>query len=272
MKRVLFPLLSLGIFFGCNTEKALEPTTEIGLFTPFSIKPDYVKGMVKHLDFRSYWVTEQDGEFIMGTRMTLNDRDSIGWSYDFIAYYDSLGLAKKVRYLNDDEETYSQWDIQVEDGNYSKATISRNDIALSNWMYLYDEVGHNLRVEFYQPNSDKLLGRYECKLDDQGRWISIQLYNSEGEIDHSGSFEYNEAGHMDFYETENADGDVRSWMKYTYDENGLSLTNEGMESDSTMIDQEFRYTEFDEKGNWLKVLVYNHGELQRMDMRSIEFY
>ena len=77
---------------------------------------------------------------------------------------------------------------------------------------------------------------------------------------------------MIYSNTKNVDGEVISWMKYTYDENGLALSNEGMKSDSTMIDQEFRYTDFDEKGNWSKVLVYENGELQRMDVRSIEFY
>ena len=272
MKRVLLPLLCLGILFGCSTEKVQEPTTEIGLFTPFALKPDYVKGMVKKLEYRSYWITEQDGEFIMGPPVTLKERDSIGWSYDFIAYYDSLGLVTKTRYLNDDEETHSQLNVQVEDGRYSTATFIWNGIDRSKWIYLYNDAGHINRMEIYHPISDTLLYSGDFKTDDEGRWISAKQCNYKGEIHHTGTFEYNEDGLMIFSETKNADGVVRSWMKYTYDENGLALTNEGMESDSTMIDQEFRYTEFDEKGNWIKVLVYDNGELHRMDVRSIEFY
>mgnify|MGYP003566076848 CR=1 FL=1 len=76
-------------------EKLAEPTTKVGWFTPYVFTPEFMKGQVKSFEQRAYWATEEDGNYIQGALMTLKERDSIGWSDDLKAYFDSSGLSMK---------------------------------------------------------------------------------------------------------------------------------------------------------------------------------
>jgi hypothetical protein len=272
MKKILLPLFCMAVLFGCTTEKACEHVTEVGWFTPFTLSPEFVKGMAKSVAINSFWVTEQDGEYVQGAAMTVKERDSIGWSDDFIAHFDSLGLAKKVKYLDDNGEVYGYWTVHSKDGKYMKAKWVKGDSATVYAKYSYDEAGHISGMERYRAHADTLLNSIELKTNEKGLWISGQWYNYKGEAGNVMSMEYNEKGRVIARDSKNPDGEVISWYKHTYDENGNEIKFEGMQSDSTMLDMQMKYLEFDEKGNWTKVVLYENGEPVGMDVRTIKFY
>lgn len=272
MKRILLPVFCLAVLFGCTTEKTVEPVTEIGWFTPYTLAPDFITGQVKNLALTSFFVTEEEGEYVQGAHMTLKDRDSIGWSDDFIAYFDSMGLVTHSESLDDDGQVYGSWKVHSEDGKYMKAKWIKGDTARTYYKYSYDEMGNIVKGEFYRAGVDTLISYCDFTVDENGRWITAQWFTSTGEKDDLMSMEYNEDGRVIARDTKNPEGDTLTWWKYTLDENGLETGMEGMGRDSTMYTYEMKYLEFDEKGNWLKMVAYENGELVGMDVRTIEYY
>ena len=272
MKRILLSVLCMAALFGCTTEKACDVVTEVGWFTPYTLSPDFITGQAQSVALKTFWVTEQDGEYIQGAPITIKERDSIGWTDDFVAYFDSLGLVTKAKYLDDDGEVYGYWKVHSEDGKYMKAKWIKGDSAKVIFKYSYDDMGHIAKMERYRAYADTLINSADLKTNEQGLWISAQWSNYMGEAGNSMSMEYNEDGRVIARDTKDAEGNVRVWSKHTYDEDGLEIAFEGMDWDSTMYDIKMKYLEFDEKGNWLKVVVYENGELVGMDVRTIEFY
>ncbi|MFC2081496.1 hypothetical protein ACFLR8_04730 [Bacteroidota bacterium] len=271
MKRLLLPIICMAVLFGCSTEKAPEPTTELGWFTPYTLMPEILKGQVNSLEQKTYWVTEQDGEYVQGALITRKERDSLNWSWDFIAYFDSLGLAKKVKFLDDEGEITGHWKINTEDGKFSRAEWFEGDSAKTYWKIFYDDAGHLLKEERYRSYVDTFMNQYEFKTDEQGQWILAQFVKNNGEAGNTRTSEYNEAGQVVARETINPEGNVIGWMKHTYDEKGLQASYDGMGSDSIMYSGEMKYIDFDESGNWLKVVYYEKGELNGMEVRTIEY-
>lgn len=272
MKRLILPIFFMAVILGCMTEKVPEPVTEVGWFTPYVWSPEFISGQVKSLEQRAYWATEQDGKYIQGGLIIKKERDSIGWSDDFIAYFDSLGLAKKVKFLGDDGEAYGYWEVHAEDGKYMKAKWIVGDSARNYFVYSHNDAGHVSKFERYSAYVDTLISKGDMKTNEKGQWTWSQMYNYKGEPENSLTFEYNEAGLVTSAELKNSEGNVISWAKYTYDEKGLDIAGEGMSSDSTMYKYEAEYTDFDEKDNWLKMITFEYGKLVGMDVRTIEYY
>jgi major membrane immunogen (membrane-anchored lipoprotein) len=272
MERSILPILCLAVLFGCQTEKAPEPTTVVGWFTPYYLAPEMINGQVKSLEQRAYWATEQNGEYIQGALITLQERDSIGWSDDFMVRFDTSGLALKVEYLDDDGTAYGYWKVDTRDGKYRKAEWIKGDTSMYYSEYIHDDAGQLVKMKQYRSSVDTLLGSADLEMDEQGNWIGTQWYEHNGKAGNSYRLVYNESGLVTSWESRDPEGNVRAWAEYTYDEDGRAVAGEGMGPDSTEYSYTAKYTDFDEKGNWEKMISFEDGELVGMDVRTIAYY
>ena len=272
MKRLILPILCMTVMIGCTTEKVAEPTTLLYWFTPYVFSPEYITGQVKSIEQRAYWATEQDGEYIQGALITEKERDSIGWSDDFIVYFDSLGLTKKVEYLDPEGGILGYWKIHYEEENLMKSMWIQGDSSWAYWKYFYDEAGHLSSAERYRNEVDTLLNGFNYKTNENGLFTWAERFSSSAETGNSFSFEFNDAGLVTARESKTPEGEVRNWMKNTYDEKGFMIKMEGMGTDSTMLSVDMIYTDIDEKGNWLKMVSLEEGKVVGIDVRTIVYY
>jgi hypothetical protein len=226
---------------GCTVQKSPETKTEIGFGTPYLWSPEYINGMVKSVEQRAYWATEKDGEYIRGDLITLKERDSIGWSHDFIVHFDSSGLAGKVEYLDDEGQAYGYWEINIEDGKYVKAVWEEGDSSSDYWIYSYNDAGHMVKGERFRIGVDTLLNGANIETNENGHLTKVQWFDSKGEAGNTVTLEYNDMDLVTYRETRNNEGNVISWSRGVYDENGLATSGEAMLRDSTMLTVEVKY-------------------------------
>ena len=272
MKRLILPIFCISILIGCTVQKKPEAKTELSYFTPYGFAPEILNGQVKSVEQRAYWATEQDGEYLQDALITRKERDSIGWSNDFIVYFDSLGMTNKVEYLDDDGKAYGYWEIQCSGEKLTGAQWIEGDSSSSCWKYAYDDSGNLTKAERFRLEADTLLNGGNVTSIKEWQWTSVQWYNSKGEPGNTMTREFNEMELVTHMETKDPEGKVISWFKYTYDDEGLAIAMEGMSSDSTSYDVEIKYTDFDEIGNWLKMISDEDGKLVGMDVRTIKYY
>ena len=272
MKKLMLFLVAAFLMSACTTEQIPEAKTSLDLFTPSWTNPEVLNGSVKSLSQIAYWVTEEDGEYITGGRMTQKERDSLGWSDDYIAHFDSMGLIKKCEYLGDNEEVYGYWAAKVENMQYSKAKWVFNDTVRNYAVLSYDDMGKIKKMERYRAEVDTLLNSYVFKRNEMAQWIAGQWFSYDGNKGTSHKIEYNEMGRIKRREAYNAEGVNTAWFEYSYDENGFQNQFTGMMSDSTMIDAKMKVIETDEMGNWTKLVSWDNGELVGIDIRTIEYY
>jgi major membrane immunogen (membrane-anchored lipoprotein) len=273
MKKLFLFLISVAIVFGCTTEKPEGPTTKVGRFTPYWLSPEVMKGQVESVEQRAYWATEEEGKIIQGALIGSKERDSINWSDDFIVKFDSLGLPVKVKFLNGEGEVYGYFKIHSEEGRYvkSKWVNAKTDSVDSYSKHMYDDAGNMIKVEQYRAYVDTLINTFDAEHDERGRWTGGQWTQHDGEPGNTLSIVYNEAGLVTSWENTNPEGEVAS-AKMTYDENGWVILMEITERDGETTVVEEKYTEVDEKGNWLQMVSYEEGKIVGMDVRTIKYY
>ncbi|MFC2113674.1 hypothetical protein ACFLTA_10435, partial [Bacteroidota bacterium] len=213
MKRLFLLTALLAFLFACTTEPATEPITKAHLFTNNTWAPEFLKGQVKSYEFRAYWVTEENGEYIQGAAITQKERDSIGWADDCIVYFDENGMAKKTKNLGDDDVVLSYMKTHIENGVYVKAEFFENDTLSSLWKISHDDAGHILKMEQRRMPEDTLVNTYNFIYDEKGNWISGYWTDYLGEKGWSNTFELNEAGLVLFNENTNPKDEKASWNK-----------------------------------------------------------
>jgi hypothetical protein len=272
MKKLILPIFCMTIIIGCTTQEKPPAKTELSYGTPYNFVPDFLKGKVKSVEQKAYWATEQDGKYVQGDLITRKERDSIGWSYDFIVTFDSLGLTEKVDYLDDDGNVTGHWIFKSDDGHLTGGQWFEGDSSSSYWRFTYDDDGNLSKSEHFRLGADTLLGWGDRVTGKGLNWTSITWSNAKGEPVNSRTREFNDMGLVTSLKTTDPEGKTIAWFDYTYDGEGNAITMKGMTPDSTMINAEMKYTEVDDTGNWLKMVSFEDGKLVGMDVRTITYY
>jgi hypothetical protein len=271
MKRLILTLFCIAILAGCTMQKKPEAKTELSFGTPYNFSPEFLNGHVKSVVEKAYWASEQDGEYIQGNHITQKERDSLGYSDDFIVYFDSLGTTQKVEYLDDEGIAYGYWELKSEDGKITRAQWFQGDSSSTYWRYTYDDSGNITKAERFRLGADTLLNGANVTSLKKWQWTIAQFYNSKGDPGNTTTREFNDMALVTHIETKDPEGKVISWWKDTYDEGGMTTGTTGMSSDSTMYDYEMKYTEFDEMDNFLKRIYFEKGKVDAMDVRIITY-
>lgn len=269
MKRILLSILSMAILFGCMPEKPGE-TTELGQLTPYSSALEILNGQVKSIHESAFWAHEENGQYIQDDKIT-KETDSLGARRDFRVHFDSSGMVVKVEHFDDEGNVSSFGERQIEDGKYVKAISTVNDTPRVVAVYSYDEEGNWKEGISYDAQTDTMTSRRVYQCDENGRIIRRTFFNSSGEQTYVTKFKLDSLGHTLYLEYLNPDGSVNSWWKREYNENGLPVTYNGMDSDGTDYHGEVKYLEFDGMGNWTRRVGLADGSVG-MFIRSYEYY
>lgn len=261
----------MSVLWGCTSAPEPEPITKLGWFTNSAWSPEFLNGQVKSIVQKTYWVTEENGEYIQGAHLTLKDLDSLGWVYDLALEFDPVGMVTVSQRLDDDGNVISYEEIHIEEGKYMETKIVKDDTARTYMKFSHDEAGNFVHLEQFRLPEDTLFNSYDFKFDENGNWTGGQWSNYLGEPGWSHKFEHTDAGLVVANNNSNPDGKT-SWNKLTYDENGFQVKWEGMSADSTIMDVTSKYPKIDDKGNWLVLVSIEKGEVVGMDVRTIEYY
>lgn len=238
--------------------------------TDYFLNPSYVTGKLQEISQISYKATLVDGKVLRG--------DKIPWKYSNkttvharYLFTESGQLIQKTTY-DDSGNFYTNVVLSYDDDSLQKMFYMRNDtLAQINEIrsdgkkiyeikyvdvlsptvfgfskYSYDENGFMLQQENF--NGDGLRTMVvKWGRDDKGRMTSYEAINEQGEIIYSGHCEYGE-----FWEP------TMIISKYS---GGKEVKN--------IIKKEY---EFDENGNWTKLIRYRNDVPESITFRTFKFF
>jgi len=278
--KYLLLVISVLVLFSCSTRE-----TDRDLYD--------VKGKVLHLTIRHYYAEkDDDGNIVKGEpyyegevdqTVTFNEKGFITAGY-FYGEADSLDTRMERHY---------------EDGLcIAETRYDSKDNILSEWVWLYDENDNNIEQiqilddasmfpawKLYYNDKDQLIARMSYRspespafdslywvLDEKGREIEEYSYRFYG---YSGKNTFEYKGNND-----------QPSIAYIYDETD-QLTNflemeynkykhlekvSNYSPDTTLLASVSFQFEYDEKGNWIKAIMFYNDEPETYEERTIVYY
>ena len=265
---VVFMLLT-----ACNTPEAeLPSTTVVQHNTIFTTNPLFLNGKVKSVEYRTYWPVENNELIEKGELMTIEERDSIGFSYDFIAYFNEVGLIDRVETV-DGDKVLSYWDTEYEGKIIYTDKQYRNDTIRSVHKYIYDDNLQLKEVENYGSDINTLINRYEINTNDDGFMTEIKVITVNDEFFGRYTFNLDENNRYIEQKNYNSSDSLIYHKKGIYNDKGFAESWEILVSYNSAGDKfKHEYTDYDEKGNWTKMNYYNNGELKSVEVLIIKYY
>ena len=257
----------------CNTPEAeILSTTVVQHYTFFNTNPLFLNGKVKSLEYKTYWPVNNNGNIEKGALMTIEERDSIGFSYDFIAYFNEDGLIERSETV-DGDEVLDYWKLEYEGEMIKTGKQFRNDTVLAVHKYIYDENLHLKAADNYQGDMDRLLNRYEFVVNEDGFMTEIKIITVNDEFFGRYAFSLNEKNRYIEQKNYNGSDSLIYHRNSVYNEKGFLGSSEIMASYNNQGDKyTHEYTEYDEKGNWTKMNYYNNGELKSIEVIIIKYF
>lgn len=160
----------------------------------------------------------------------------------------------------------------------------------------YNSFGFKCRKEYYSHDSSLLYTAIGC-YDKNGRRVRVEKYNATGELTDIATPKYNTEGlELEFSVYNIASDSIVEFQKYRYDDRNLCVEEKYFdengdlhfkvkyEYDSTNISREdfygknesvlinFRFSGYDDAGNWKVRLEYEKNFLVRVKERDIIYY
>lgn len=274
MKKInLFCMVIILTLFSCNTPKTEQTaTTVVQFYTFFADNPLFLNGKVKSVKYRTYWPINNNGAIEKGLLMTNAERDSMGFSYDFIAYFNEDGVLQKVEIL-DGDKVISYWETEIEGKVISLAKQVEKDTVRYIHKYMYDEKFHEVALENYRGVVDTLLNRHEVKTNEEGFITESKIVSNNGEVLIRYALTLDENSRYLERKHYNKDDSLIFHLKRNFNDKGFVASSEILvSSKSAGYNNKFEYTAYDEKGNWKSLNYYGNGELKSVEELLIEYY
>lgn len=268
MKKLISFFCTVLLIWGCNNQKPVEKTI-IGMFTPYTYFPETINKKVKEVKETNYFPVVKEGKIEAGTPLTAADRDSIGWTGDFIVQFGESGLAEKVSDLNENGEKTADWIIENNSVYYTNAKRMVNDEVtfLDKIKKLDDNV---YQFEVFNPQTDTLINKVEVKLGDDNMYEYVQWYNLKGEPTTKYTYTYDPAGQMTGF-TYSRNDTIRGGMNFTQNDNGFCKTQETYNKTRGTSELYSYEYEYDDAGNWIKNVAYKNDKPVVVSLREYTY-
>lgn len=267
---ILFALI-VGIIAGCARTEPVR-TTSLSYLTPYGNYPEHLNGQVKSVKELSFWAIENNGRYIKGEPVTRKERDSIKWTSDFTAYYNPDGVLTRSDFVSYNGEIRS-WVTELENGLMKKATWITGDTSRVYFELTYDGNNHMLSAKRFRSNVDTLLNSYSYFTDEKGNIVEARVYNPDGKLMSTYKFKLNDKYLTEGLMTYSDKDSLVSSSKILYNDRGFYTRAEYLNgAGEVRRTDDLDYTEYDEKGNWLRAIVSREGKVTFITERIYEYY
>lgn len=272
-KFYLFLATIIMVFSTCKTPtQKPQATTVVQFFTFFQTRPLFLNGKVKSVKYRTYLPVNNNGIIEKGSLMTNAERDSIGFAYDFIAYFNEEGVIEKSELL-DGDEVLSYWETESEGQIIYNAKQFTNDTVRYVYKFKYNENSQLIAIENYRGVVDTLINRFEVKINEDGFITENRVFSKKNEVVYTYIFNLDENNRYIEQKSYNKNDSLVHQSKGIYNDKGFEESWEVLVSSKDAGNKyKTEYTEYDEKGNWISMNYYKNGKLESVEELVIEYY
>ncbi len=259
----------LFLLVGCASDKKQIYTTEIGMHTPYALFPENLNGRIKKLVEKTYKTRDVNGGIVADVPLTVSDRDSIEWTYDFIATFNKDGLLIQCDEVDENNKVISSNKSTIRNRKIVKVDYFKNDSFVNFQKIYYDSEGRIEKFEVFSTN-DSLLYFVDVKNDEMGNMLSLVITNSKRPKPTQYELSYNDNNQRTGYKFFNEEGVKTFEQQFFYNDHGsmekqLMINQSG---DETVSVYSFSY---DENKNWIES-IGDDGEVKLLTRREIEYF
>lgn len=235
-------------------------------FSSFNIRNDWsffkLKGKVlSFLEFHYSNVNQFDS----------SAKDKINWSKKYFRKYNEKGNITEVILYDSDSKTTDLRRFEYNDkGEKFRGTSITDSKLETKDIYKYDNKGNIIECKSYNIGGT-LESYFTYKYDNKGN-VTILNYNSDGTLKNKDIFIYDNK--WDIVEDNMYDSEENLQYKniYKYDNTGNLVKKNSYDSEGNLLEKyTFKY-EFDNKGNWVKRIVFLDNAQELISTREYEYY
>ncbi|MGB8359571.1 MAG: hypothetical protein WCD55_13250 [Bacteroidales bacterium] len=254
MKKLIF-LLAL-ILFAVASCKEKKPAsyTRLGYFTPYQSFMEKLNGKVESIVEVGYWGIPEGDSFIKGTKVTKHEFDSIGWTYDYKAFFDIDGDLVSCSVIDENDKVIFRWNMIKENNILARAEYLSNDTVRRFIKITCDEDRKPVLYEVFDAKTDTLLQKMKFEGSDLNDTTIMQSYNIKGEAGGKGLAIYNVQGLLTDAESYSKDGSFFNGLIIKYNDRGFSSETTFLDKDKKVAGTNYFTYEYDEMGNWIRVV------------------
>lgn len=242
----------------------------LGYLTGNFANPSYVNGNLKEMTQITYHAKLVDGKVVKGDKIRF--RNSGVSNVHSRHTFNMLGKPIHKTAFDDDGNPLFNMVFNYENGNLSKVYFVRND-TLIQINSITNESNLIKQIEYLDPLSNEIQGKTVYHYKNSEFFSSTESYNKAGEKTGETHWERDKFGRILTITNKNKEGKVIGIQKYAYGEHFEPISIDVILSQGKEINRiGKREVEFDENGNWIKVVRYQDGEPLNMTYRTYEFY
>lgn len=270
MKNSVFLLLAIVFAItGCK-EKSSEYVL-LSDYTPYTSYHEKINGRVEKLTEKLYWAITEGDTYKKGNHITTNERDSLGWFYDYDVTYNESGDMKACLFMDDNGNVVSKWEFIKENDDLILCNRTRLDTLrrVEKW-----EVKSNGDIDASRIRAevDTLISNFTFTYSMKGDTETYQNYNYRGIPTVKSVRALDEYGQ--YVTVANyRDGVYTTGHDIKYDEKGYQVGNINYDKDKNITaDWDMIPLEFDENENWVMRIFSRDKDVLCIAERTITYF
>jgi len=250
-KLILFVVLVILAAAACKEKKPAE-FTRLGIYTPYQGYMEKLNGKVESVTEKAYWATPEGETYVKGAKMTRNDFDSIGYTYDFKAVFDADGDLVSSTTFDENERVIDVWRMYKVNNLLAKSEYVLDDTVRFRQVVTCDDEGNPVLYEGYNQPADTLAQKIEFEGSFLNDTLIVQYYNHKGEAGAKYLLVFNDQGLLTQFDYYRKDGTHWSSQVLNYNDKGFQSEYISYDKDKNVTSRTYSTYEYDQMGNWIK--------------------
>jgi len=254
MKKLVY--LFLVVVFAvtsCKNKKQAECTV-LGDYTPYSWYKEKLNGKVEKVIETNYWAIPEGESYIKGEKMTRKELDSLGYTGDFEATFDTDGDLVSCVIMDENKKEVYKWELSKENSMLARANYTYNDTLRIYQKLKCDENGDIKEVTDFRAEVDTMIDRGTIERNTRGDTIIYQIFNNNEEPTYKLLSFYNDLKQFIGYQAYDKDGNYSGGNELKYDNLGKISEITFYDKDKKTVTGNNFINEYDSKGNWVKII------------------
>lgn len=272
MKKTILLVLCAAFIAGSCTNKKPVATTLLGDYTPYDSYPEKMAGKVEKVVEKNYWGVAEGDTYVKGNPVTVNDRDSLPWTYDFVANFDINGNLTSCTNTDENGKTIDSWVLTLTDGFLSRAEYLKDDTLRMYNKLTCNEDGKITELLTYRPVVDTLVNSWRVIGDASNDTVIYQGMNWQGEPTLRYVVIYDSEGRYESLNLQPAEGGIRKLISAVYNDQGKVSELRIYDKEENVKASNFISYEYDKTGNWVKAIVKDDKGNVIVEEREYTYY
>lgn len=269
MKKATFTIIIL-LCVSLVSAQENDNHVKLDFQTAYFTNPSFVNGKLKEINQISYKAKLVDGEVLKGEKIQWkhSNKTTVHARYLFA---ESGQIIQKLSY-DDSGNSINNIVLNYDHNNLQKVFYIKKDTLIQiNEIISKDNKIH--QIKFLDVLTPTIYGVSKYSYDQNGFMVKQENFNADGDRTMEVNWERDNKGRIETYESKNGQGGIiySGYCEYddSWEPSAIVSQYSGGKKVNNVLKKEY---EFDENGNWTKLISYRNDEPESITFRTFKFY